>query len=135
MARVTVRVNIPTNPDDMIGLLEAILREHQRLGAASPVSAAMAAQMQAVVDAAKPKRQLGQDLARQSQEANESSNMFLGLGAGQGVRTPGTGLNLVAQLRDLLLALHPGTESALEPFGFDVVVGTASSPKKKSPSP
>lgn len=135
MARVTVRVNIPSNPDNLITLMEDVLREHVRLAPASPIPVAMATQMEAVIAEAKPKRQLGQDLSRQSQEAFESANTALGLAAGQTTRTPNTGLNLVAQIRDRLLAANPGSENALELFGFEVVVGTASSPKKKSPPP
>jgi hypothetical protein len=70
-------------------------------------------------------------LSRQSQELLERSNQRLGLAAGQTTRTPGTGVNLATQVRDLLLALNPGSENALEPFGYQVTVGTAANPKPK----
>ena len=44
----------------------------------------------------------------------EKANSTLGLAKGQTIRTDGTGLNLVAKTRDLLLALTMGKESALE---------------------
>ena len=132
MARVTVRVNVPSNPDELIALLETTLREHQRQGASSPIPAATVTPLQALVTSAKADRQQARDLNRQAQDILERSNQQLGLAAGQTTRTPGTGVNLATQVRDLLLALNVGNENALEPFGFQVTIGTAASPKKKT---
>ena len=61
----------------------------------------------------------------------EKANTTLGVAKGQSIRSDGTGLNRVAKARALLLALNLGKENALEPFGFKVVVGSASAPKKQ----
>ena len=138
MARTTIRVELPGgSPDDLVTLIDAITKESDRLNAAvpnsSPVPAALVTSLKAASTSAKADRLAAKDHERQAQVSFEKANTTLGLAKGQTVRTDGTGLNLVAKTRDLLLALNLGKENALEPFGFKVVVGSAASPTKKAP--
>ena len=137
MARTTVRVELPTGkPDDIIKLIEDILKEHDKREAAtagsSPVPAKYITPLRALIAAAKGDRDKAKDFARQSQEFYEKSAKSLGLAEGQTIRSEGTGLNLVGLVRDTLQTEFSGNENAMEPFGFKVVVGTAAGPKKKA---
>ena len=136
MARTTVRVDVPSgSPDDLANLIDAICKESDRLNAvqanSSPVPAALITSLKAVSVSAKADRATAKDHDRQAQVLYEKANTTLGLAKGQTIRNDGTGLNLVARARDLLLALNLGKENALEPFGFKVVVGSAAAPTKK----
>jgi len=137
MARTTVRVELPnSSPDDLAILMDAITKESDRLNAlvplSSPVPAALVTLLKAASTSAKADRVMAKDHERQAQVSFEKANTTLGLAKGQSIRTDGTGLNLVAKARDLLLALNLGKENALEPFGFNVVVGSAAAPQKKT---
>lgn len=139
MPRTTIRVEVPTaSPDDLVALIEALLAQHDKLEAAksgsSPLPAADVTKLRAIVTQAKPDRAKAKDFDRQAQALYESSSKLLGLGTGQNSRTEGTGLSLTVKMRDLLLALNRGSENALEPWGFTVVVGSAAAPKKKAPA-
>lgn len=139
MARTTVRVEIPSSrPDDLAALIDSITKESDRLNAvtanSSPLPAALVAALKAVATSAKFDRSTAKDHERQAQVSYEKANNTLGLAKGQNIRTEGTGLNLVAKARDMLLAINMGKESALEPFGFNVVVGSAAAPVKKAKS-
>jgi hypothetical protein len=136
MARTTVRVDVPVGrPDDLVALIDAITKESDRLNAvtanSSPVPAAMITALKAASVSAKADRISAKDHDRQAQLLFEKANTTLGIAKGQSVRSEGTGLNLIAKARDLLLALNMGKENALEPFGFTVVVGSAAAPVKK----
>lgn len=127
-----------TNPDAIIILLEALITQHEKLETAkvgsSPLPAADVAKVCAVLAQAKPDRIKAKDYDRQAQALFASSTKLLGTGKGQTSRSDGTGLNLATKMRDLLLALNRGTESALEPRGFTAVIGSAAAPKKKAPA-
>jgi hypothetical protein len=142
MARTTVRVNLPEgSPDDTLHLIEDIIKRHDKMNTdaaadptqpASPLPAARVAKVRLVLDKAKTLRAQAKEHDRKAQELNEQAGLALGLGKGQTLRTPDTGMNHVTVIRDLLLAEYAGQENALEPFGFQVVVGTAASPKRKA---
>ena len=137
MARTTVRVELPSSsPDDLTALIDSITKESDRLNAvtanSSPLPEALVTSLKAASVSAKADRATAKDHERQAQVSFEKANTTLGLAKGQNIRTDGTGLNLVAKVRDLLLALNLGKENALEPFGFSVVVGSAAAPVKKA---
>lgn len=139
MARTTVRVDVPlSNPDELIVLIEAMLAHHDELETAkvgsSPLFPADVTKLRAIVAQAKPDRVKAKDYDGKAQALYESSSKLLGMGKGQNIRTEGTGLSLTAKMRDLLLVVNKGAENALEPWGFNVVVGSAAAPKKKTPA-
>lgn len=136
MARTTIRVDLPSgSPDEMAVLIDAICKESDRLNAvqanSSPIPAALITSLKTVSASAKTDRASAKDHERQAQALYEKASTALGLAKGQSIRTEGTGLNLVAKVRTLLLGLNMGKENALEPFGFTVVVGSAAAPTKK----
>ena len=137
MARTTVRVDIPnTNPDDVITLIEAIMAQHNALNKAAPGSSPIAQKtmdaLSAIVATAKPDRAAAKAAQAQADTLMSSSNNALGFGEGQTMRTEGTGLWLVGQIRDLLLANYRGQETNLEIFGFNVVISTAAIPQRQA---
>ena len=137
MARTTVKVGLPNGkPDELLKLIEDILKEHDQREAATPGSSPLPAKfitpLRAVFTIAKADRGNAKSLAAQSQQLMEKSTNTLGLGIGQSIRNVGTGLNLVGLVRDTLFTEYSGNENAMEPFGFKVVVSTAAGPKKKA---
>jgi hypothetical protein len=137
MARTTIRIELPASrPDDLVALIDAITKESDRINVlvpnSSPVPAALITSLKAAATSAKADRLAAKDHERQAQVSFEKANATLGLAKGQSIRSGGTGLNLIARARDLLLALNLGKENALEPFGFKVVVGSAAAPVKKT---
>ncbi len=85
----------------------------------------------AVLAKAKPQRALAKNLQAQADALFQSSNTTLGLADGQTMSTPGTGLFLMAQVRDFLLWKYKGQESILETYGFGVVISTAATPQRQ----
>ena len=133
MARTTVRVDFPVgSPDQFLALCESVLKQHDTLAADSEVPADLADDLRPVVAVAKPAREKADALTREAQGLNEGAAKKLGIAPGQTLRTEGTALNLLARIRDMLLAKHMGSENALEAYGFNVVVGTAAGPTKKA---
>jgi hypothetical protein len=134
MSKKTVRVKLHRkSPDKLLKLLTQIKAKHNELGAASPLDPAEVAAIDAIVTAAKPKYEQAKTLAAQAQSLNEQVRVSLGIGKGQTVNTEGTGLYLIAGVRDQLLNVHRTNEEALSMYGFNVVIGSAQvgRPKKK----
>jgi hypothetical protein len=135
MARRTVKVDVPTNPDDLVGLAESIIAQHQKLEGESPGSSPLKMadiqQLQQIVAQAKPARKEAKEHARQAQVLNEQASRALGLCGDQNTLTPGTGLSVVTKVRKALELEYRGVENEMEIWGFHVEVGTASAPTKK----
>ena len=139
MSRKTVRVDVPRDDRPaLIKLALAIVKQHGKAGTASPITdgvvkmtdyttrATAAAALQIDIE----------DLDRTLQQKVGQRDQLLGMADGQNAQTKGTTLFETLQIRDLLLAVNRGNEEGLEPWGFDVVVGSAAAPKKKnSPRP
>lgn len=138
MARKTIRVDLPSgDPAAYVALLLAIVAQHKKLATDSPITAQVV-DMTAFETRAKQAAALQAEiveLERQLQEKVGARDELLGLAPGQTSQSKGTLLFEVAQIRDLLLAVHRGNENALEPWGFKVVVGTAKSPGKTKTPP
>lgn len=139
MARTTVKIDIPDgSPDDLITLIKKVLAEHARRekekAESSEIPAATVEKLEDLLAKAEPKRAEAVRLAAESQALNQQAYTILGLAEGQNTRTPNTALNVLTGLRDTLQGQHLGSEQALEPYGFNVVIGTASSPKSKVPT-
>ncbi len=136
MARTTVKIEVPNgSPDELLNLLKALLAEHAHRVKDAPATVelppTLVAKLKTALDKADPKRQEVQRLSAQLQALNQELYTDLGIATGQTTRTPDTVLNLLTAARDTLQGLHLGSEQALETYGFDVVIGTAASPKAK----
>jgi len=126
MPRISVRVDVPTNPDDLNSLVGKIVAQDTALNAETPGSSPLnpkdVAALKAIQTAVQPDRDLIAKLQPQIDAAVQRSETALGLADGQGVRTDGTGLFLVTKIRDVLLAQYKGQEKQLEEFGYNVVI-------------
>jgi len=134
MARKTVRVDVPREDRPaLIKLALAIVKQHGKAGTASPITdgvVKMADYLTRATDAAALQGDI-EDLERTLEQKVGKRDQLLGMADGQNAQTKGTTLFETLQIRDLLLAVNRGNEEGLEPWGFDVVVGSASAPKKK----
>ncbi len=118
----TMRVNIPTNANDLITLSQAIQARHTALGAASPLASIPGmAGFGALITSASTNHQQGITLAEQAQTANQARDNALG----QDMTTPNTVRFTVAAARDLLMSINKGSENKLGDWGFDVIASAA----------
>ena len=121
------------DPAALVKLSQAIGRQHTKPGVNSPITdnvvkmmdytqrATLTADLQDQIDA----------LTAELQEKTGQRDQLLGISEGQNAQSKGTTLFETLQIRDLLLAANRGNEEALEPWGFSVVIGTATSPSRK----
>ena len=135
MARKTVRVDVPREDRPaLIKLALAIAKQHGKAGVNSPITdkvVKMTDYSTRANDAAALQTEI-EDLEATLQQKVGQRDQLLGFSEGQNAQTKGTTLFETLQIRDLLLAVNRGNEEGLEPWGFDVVVGSASAPKKKN---
>ncbi len=135
MARVTVRVDLPTgSPDAFLTLMQSVVKKHKADGASSPLDDALVAPLAAVTATAAGQNQDAVEADAKAQASREARNVSMGLGKGQTVGTKGTGLYSVAKIRDRLLDTYEDNPEKLSEYGFEVVVGTAKSPTR-APKP
>ncbi len=126
MAGRLFTVVIPRQPDPTNTLGTDILSKHTADGAASPIPAAMATQLQAKLDEGDAKYTLQKDLDKWKEKYTEERNLLLGLDVNQTSNTEGTVLFYVTSIRDFLLGQFRGAERKLGDWGFIV-----NSPKGK----
>jgi hypothetical protein len=138
MPRITVKVEVPNTPDDLMTLIGKIVAQDAALNTAtpgsSPVNPKDITALKAIQTAVQPNLDLAKKLKPQLDAATQSSDTALGLADGQTVRTDGTGLFLVTKVRDGLAAAYKGQEKQMEGFGYSVVIGSAASPQRKTAS-
>lgn len=118
MARKTVRVDIPTNPDDLLQLLEKVIAKNAADGAASPLKSLNMATFEAktqVALAANSEMQRLYELAKI--ETGKRDNAF------GSIQTADTALYILGQIRDLLLVIYKNNPRELGQWGFGVVEG------------
>ena len=126
-----VKIELPVRqPDPTLHLCDRIIAKHTLDGAGSPLTGVidMAAFGLLVTDA-KTKRssaEVKNDLAFDKYDA---ANNKAGLAAGQNRDTKDTIQWYVRQVKDLLLIKHNGTEEALNPYGFNVIITTSGARK------
>lgn len=139
MSRITVKVDVPANPDDLTDLIGKIIAQDTALNQATPGSSPInpkdIAALKAIQASAQPDRVLIKTLQPQIDAAVQRSTNTLGLGKGQSVRTEGTGLFLVTKIRDGLLAEYKGEEKEMEGFGYTVAMGSAAARQSKAKTP
>ncbi|MES2571641.1 MAG: hypothetical protein V4710_16500 [Verrucomicrobiota bacterium] len=139
MARKTVRVEIPVgSPNAMIRMATELKKRHDKVGPASPLKAGDVQAMGERAEQAQAKRMQAEELEAQAGRLRGESDTLIGIAPGQSVETRGTLLHDLTGFRDLLLVENRGNEQALSEYGFEVVIGTASSPNRlprKDPTP
>lgn len=124
-----MRINIPGNPDDLIALAKAILAQHTKLGAASPLNGINGiAGFGALVTAADNSNQQASTLYEQAKTATEARDNALG----SDLTTPGYVRYFVAAARDVLAGQNKGSEHKLGDWGFDVIAAAAATPAAKA---
>lgn len=132
MARKTIRVSIPRgSADDMITLINQVLKQHKSLGKQSPLDKEDVTALDALLKKALPVREKAKDFEAKAQSNNQDARAFLGLNPEQSSTTPNTGLYHLLQVRDTLLKKLKGHEEKLSEYGFNVVLGTAKLKKTK----
>ena len=124
------RINVPSNPDELIALAKGIVAKHKADGASSPLSALNMADMEAKTTAADTQNQTAAQLYRDAEKANQLRDNALGTKS----PTDGTVLNYVRSVRDVLGGIYKGKEQKLGDWQFDV--SQSSGPgKTKTPAP
>ena len=124
-----MRINIPSNPDDLITLAKTILAQHTKLAAASPLNGINGiAGFGAQVGTADTNNQQASLLYEQAQTATEARDNALG----SDVTTPGYVRYFVAAARDVLAGQNKGSEHKLGDWGFQVIDSAAVTPAAKA---
>lgn len=135
MARRTVRVDVPTKkPEDFSKLLNDIKKQHTLLGDDSPLKDDPDIDMTTFIanlTQADGLRSESESLRNQSENKMQQARTLYGTSTGQSINTPGTLLFACDTIKRALLKKYKGNEEMLSTFGFNVVVGQASSPKSK----
>jgi hypothetical protein len=124
------RVNIPTNPDEMIALAQAIGKKHTADGANSPLSVLNMTEMDAQTTAADTQNKSAGQLYRDAEKATQNRDLALGINN----PVKGTALNYVRSVRDILSGIYKGNEQALGDWGFEVDQSTHSTSAAKPAS-
>ena len=122
MSNPNYRVNIPTNPKELLDLATQVYQKHTDLGTESPlntlVSHSWTENGSKVAEAVALNKQ-AEELKRQSEEANGKRNLLLA-----------DIENSVKASRDLLQGVYRETPRTLSQFGFDVIESVRSTTKK-----
>jgi len=124
MSNPNYRVNIPTNPKELLDLATQVYQKHTDLGNESPLNALVSHSWtengDKVAEATALNKQ-AEELKRQSEEANSKRNLLL-VDIGNSVKAS----------RDLLQGVYRETPRTLSQFGFDVTESVRSINKKQS---
>lgn len=130
MARRTVKVLIPENPDDALSLFKSVLDKNTLDGNDSPLKAINMALMQTLYNIAQASNDEMKRLYGLAEiETVKRDNAF---GAAQNHETL---YYILTQIRDLLLVLYKDNPKELEKWGFTVTIKESiSRPKPKPPA-
>ncbi len=120
MARRPFEVVISKKPDPLTTLGRDILTKHTADGAASPISAAAATELEDLLDEAEAQVTAQGLLDKKKEELNEDRNLLLGLHDTQTSITEGTATFYLTSIRDFLLGKFRGSERKLGTYGFTV---------------
>ncbi len=137
MARKTIRINIPINsPADFSVLLNAIVTYDKSLGSASVLQTDPSIDMKtfatnlATADGLRAQSEAARKL---SIDLMEQAQTMYGMATGQSVNTVGTLYFTEDLIKQSLLKTYKGNEEALGNYGYDIVIGQAKSPVRKTP--
>ncbi len=129
MAANNFRVDVPTNPDDLIKLATKIKDKHAALADASPIKGVKDIDLFAgKLTTADTQNETAKQLAKDGEKATQNRDLALGQ---SGQLREQTVRYWVASARDVLLGLNKGNEQALGDWGF--TVDTSPHPKKPAP--
>lgn len=129
----TVRIDIPiTSPDEANKLANNIEAKAKEMGDDCPIDKKILDQLAALAKIQAEKRAEASKLHAAAQAATLDADTALGIAKGQNVNTLNTMYNAVTIIRDMLLIVYRGREEMLSEFGFNVVIGAAKSPTKKT---
>ncbi len=129
MARKDTRVDFPGNPDEQIDIIGKMLEKHDAAPTTSPLRVMDIEALRRVYNATKELRDAYKALIAQALTANGEAKVKLGA-----IQTDGSGLFLMAQARDLLLAIFAANPRELEEWGWKVAE-TTTVRKKATPTP
>ncbi len=126
-----MRVNVPTNADDLIALGQAIKEKHTALGATSPLKGIEDIDLLgSLSDSADTSNKDAKEFARKQETANQARDNALGQ---TGQLRPRTVRFIVTSARDVLLGQNKGKEKNLGDWNF-VVDDSAPAPAKAKPA-
>lgn len=129
MARRTVRISLyKDKPEKFVDLLKSVLKQHENMGAASPLNDPSIIDMvlyKQRLEQAVLLREESEELRALAEAKMNEANVLFGRAPGQNINTPNTLYNLLETIKMFLKTRHMGEEESLSPFGFNVVVGTA----------
>lgn len=119
MARKTIKVETPKNPDKQVDVIGKMLVKHDADPANSPLRLMQVEVLRAIHTAAKTHRDLYEMYEVKAKVENGAAKVKLGA-----IQAEGSGLFLMAQARDLLLAAFASNPRELDMWGWEVVEGT-----------
>ena len=123
MSKTTVKVEIPVSkPADLVTLAENVLKMHQSLGTASPLSGVDMVTFEKSLTGGKDKRAEAKRLHNAAEKLNQEAGVCLGIDKSQNTKTIGTVYSTLTSVRDVLLAINRGQEKKLTEWGFDVLI-------------
>jgi hypothetical protein len=136
MARRTVRVTIPKNsPEELSNLMNEVVKYDNSLGANSVLQQDPSIDMKsfaADLATADSNRDASIAMKAQSEDLMQQANNLYGISKTQTIDTPGTLYNRLDVIRRSLLKTNKGSEEVLSNYGFNVVIGQAKSPVRKT---
>ena len=124
MSNPNYRIEVPTNPKELLDLATMVYQKHTELGVESPLNALVSHKWSdngaKVAEAAALNKQ-AEDLKRQSEEATSKRNLLLA-----------DIEETVKASRDLLQGVYRETPRTLGQFGFNVSESVRSTAKKEA---
>lgn len=137
MARRTVRIKVPANkPDEFSKLLNQIVTYDKSLGANSLLQADPSIDMPTFISnlaKADALRAQSEALKAQSEDLMLQAKTIYGTAKGQTISTPGTLYYMEDVMKRSLLKSLKGVEEGMSEYGYNVVIGQAKSPVRKTP--
>ncbi len=131
MARKTIRIDVPIGrPDEFLKLASSVSEKNKSEGDDSPLSGLNMRRFNTNLAIAAEKRAQAKKLEAEAQVLHAEAAELIGSGPGQTSQTTNTLYWFLCNIRDVLLGANRGNERALELWGFRVVIGTASAPRK-----
>lgn len=121
-----VRVDIPTNADDLTTLANIIVKTHSNSMPNSVIPTIVVDPLVTLVTQAAALVEIAAKLSRDAETATQSRNLLLGVSKGQNSKTPNTIRFCLSSVRDMLLGLYRGQEQRLGDWGFEVNSSAAS---------
>ena len=115
-----IRVEIPTNAEELSRLADTIVKKHAANGANSLIPAVLADGLIALVAQANLLVEQAAQVARDGETATQSRNLLLGIAKGQTSKTVNTIRFYLSSVRDMLLGLYRGQAQRLGDWGFEV---------------